>query len=105
MHRCKFGVNYAGDIISSEYVSLHSVNLATEGRSFFFLSQILDGALCKAFKVLREFVSPLQVTHFVGSFTSPGIDTISKGSLAFSVSSERHRQMWGERNCLVSKRR
>ena len=27
------------------------------------LSQILDGALCRAFKVQREFVSPLQVTH------------------------------------------
>ena len=29
-------------------------------RSF---SQILDGALCRAFKVQREFVSSLQVTH------------------------------------------
>ena len=40
-------------------------------------SQILDGALCRAFKVQREFVSPLQVTHLhsVGSFTSPGIYT------------------------------
>ena len=28
-----------------------------------FFSQILDGALCTAFKVQREFVSPLQVTH------------------------------------------
>jgi len=26
-------------------------------------SQILGGALCRAFKVQREFVSPLQVTH------------------------------------------
>ena len=42
--------------------------------SFFLFSQILDGALCRAFKVQREFVSPLQVTH-LGFFTSPGIDT------------------------------
>ena len=39
----------------------------------------------------------------VGSFTSPGIDTRQKGPPAFSVSSERHRQMWGERNCLSFK--
>ena len=32
----------------------------------------------------------------MGSFTSPGIDTRQKGPPAFSVSSERHRQMWGE---------
>ena len=36
----------------------------------------------------------------VGSFTSPGIDTRWKGPPAISVSSERHRQMWGDRNCL-----
>ena len=39
-------------------------------------------------------------TPCVGYFTSPGIDTRQKGPPAFSVSSERHRQMWGERNCL-----
>ena len=32
--------------------------------SFFLsFSQVLDGALCRAFKVQREFVSALQVTH------------------------------------------
>ena len=36
----------------------------------------------------------------MGSFTSPGIDTKQKGPPAFSVSSERHRQMWSEQNCL-----
>ena len=30
---------------------------------------------CRAFKIQRELVSPLQITHFVGSFTSHGIDT------------------------------
>ena len=29
----------------------------------FSFSQILDGALCRAFKIQREFVSSLQVTH------------------------------------------
>ena len=47
--------------------------------SLFFLSfsQILDGALCRAFKVQREFVSSLKVTHLthVGLFTYPGIDS------------------------------
>ena len=38
-------------------------------------------------------------TPCVGYFTSPGIDTKQKGPPAFSVSSERHRHVWGERNC------
>ena len=37
---------------------------------------------------------------FTGYFTSPGIDIRWKGPPTFSVSSERHRQMWGKRNCL-----
>ena len=51
----------------------------------------------------RELVSALQVTHLPpvwDLFTCPGIDTREKGPPAFSVSSERHRQMWGEGNCL-----
>ena len=58
-----------------------------------FSYQILDGALCKAFKVQRELVSPLQVTHLppcVGSFASPGIDTRQKRPPAFRVYYERH---------------
>ena len=39
-------------------------------------------------------------TPCVGSFISPGLDTRHKGPLAFGVSSERHRQIWGERNCI-----
>ena len=43
------------------------VTWAAHVLSFFLLSlslsQILDGAVCRAFKVQREFVGPLQVTH------------------------------------------
>ena len=45
----------------------------------------------------------LHIYSRVGSFTSPGIDTRQKGPPAFSVSSERHRQMWGEWNSLSLK--
>ena len=46
--------------------------------SSLFFSQILDGALCRAFKVQREFfesTTGYTFTPCVGSFTSPGIDT------------------------------
>ena len=39
-------------------------------------------------------------TGYTFTFISPGIDTRQKGPPAFSVSSERHKQMWGERNYL-----
>ena len=46
---------------------------------------------------ISESTTGYTFTPCVGSFTFPGIDT---RPLAFRVSSERHRQMWGERNCL-----
>ena len=49
---------------------------------------------------ISEFTIGCTFSPFVGSFTSPGIDTRKKGPPAFSVSSERHRQMWRERNCI-----
>ena len=52
------------------------------------LSRISESTTCYTF------------TPCVGSFTSPGVDTREKKPPDFSVSSERHRQMWGERNCL-----
>ena len=48
-----------------------------------------------------ELVSPLQVTHLppVCDFLLPLAKTPDRRDpLAISVSSERHRQMWGERN-------
>jgi len=78
---------------------------------FFFVSQILDAAPCFAL-LCRPFVSPTRVCawvhsrlHFyplpcVASITSPGIATRHKGLPDFRVSSERHSQMWAERNCL-----
>ena len=49
---------------------------------------------------MSESATGYTFTPCVGSFTSPGIDTRQKGPPAFSVSSERHRHMLGERNCL-----
>ena len=56
---------------------------------------------------MQEFISSISesttgytFTPCVGYFTSPGTDTIQKRKSCFSVSTERHRQMWGERNCL-----
>ena len=46
-----------------------------------------------SFSIISESTTGYTFTPCVGSFTSPGIDTRSK---PFSVSSERHRQMWGE---------
>ena len=48
------------------------------------------------FSRICESTTRYTFTPCVGSFTSPGIDTRQKGPSAFSVSSERHRQMWGE---------
>ena len=52
------------------------------------------------FSRISESTTGYTFTPCVGYFTSPGIDTRQKGPLAFSVSSERYRQMWGEWNCL-----
>ena len=41
----------------------HELNDKAGWSNLFFFSQILDRALCRAFKVQHEFVSPLQVTH------------------------------------------
>ena len=49
-----------------------------------------------SFSTISESTTGYTFTPCVGSFTSPGIDTRQKGPPAFSVSSERHRQMWGE---------
>ena len=49
---------------------------------------------------ISESTTSYTFTPCVGPFTSPGIDIRWKGPPAFSVSSERHRQMWSERNCL-----
>ena len=46
--------------ISSIPCSWSDVNTAS---SLLLFSQVLDGALCRAFKVQMEFVTPLQVTH------------------------------------------
>ena len=56
-----------------------------------------------SFSRISESTTGYTFTPCVGSFTSPGIDTRQKGPPAFSVASERHRQMWGERNCLSFK--
>ena len=52
------------------------------------------------FSRICESTTGYTFTPCVGSFTSPGIDTRQKGPPAFSVSSERRRQMWDERSCL-----
>ena len=44
-------------------------------------------------------------TPYVGSFTTPGLDTRYKGPPAVSVSSERHGQCKGNEIVKVSKRR
>ena len=49
-----------------------------------------------SFSRISESTTRYTFTPCVGSFTLPGIDTRLKKSPAFSVSSERHRQMWGE---------
>ena len=52
-----------------ELTSIHKVKgtvskpFMVQTQKHLFFSQILDGALCRAFKVQREFVSPLQITH------------------------------------------
>ena len=53
-----------------------------------------------SFSRISQSTTGYTFTPCVGSFTSPGIDTRQKGPPAFSVSSERHRQMWGKRNFL-----
>ena len=60
-------------------------------------SQILDGALCRAFKVQREFVSLLGTTGYtftpcVGYLSSPGIHwSISMSTVnKISMHSEKH---------------
>ena len=47
--------------------------------------------------------SDTYTTPCVGSFTSSRIDTKNDRSdhQLFSVTSERHRHMWGEQNCLI----
>ena len=72
------------------------------GVVFLFLPDTGRGPFAGRFKVQRicESTTGYTSTPCVGSFTSPGIDTRQKGPPTFSVSSERHRQMWGERNCL-----
>ena len=52
------------------------------------------------FSIISDSTTGYTFTPCVGSFTFPGIDTRQKGPPAVGVSSERHRQMWGERNCL-----
>ena len=52
------------------------------------------------FSRISDSTTDYTFTPCVGYFTSPGIDTRQKGPPAFGVSSEKHRQMWGERNCL-----
>ena len=52
------------------------------------------------FSRISESTTGYTFTPCVGFFTSPGIDTRQKGPPAFSLSYERHMQMWGERNCL-----
>ena len=52
------------------------------------------------FARISESTTGYTFSPCVGSFTSPGIDTRQKGPPAFSVSSERHRQMLREKNCL-----
>ena len=49
---------------------------------------------------ISESTTGYTFTPCVGSFTSPGVDTRYEKPPAFSVSSERHRQMWDDRNCL-----
>ena len=53
-----------------------------------------------SFSRISESTTRYTFTPCVGSFISPGIDTRQKGPPDFSVSSKRHRQMWGEGNCL-----
>ena len=53
-----------------------------------------------SFSRISESTTRYTFIPCVGSFTSPGIDTRQKGPPAFIVSSEKHRQMWGEQNCL-----
>ena len=48
-----------------------------------------------SFSRITEYTTGYTFTPCVGSFTSPGIDTRQKGPATFTVSSIRHRQMWG----------
>ena len=54
------------------------------------------GLTQELFSRICESTTGYTFTLCVGYFTSPGVDTRQKGPPAFSVSSERHRQMWGE---------
>ena len=54
-----------------------------------------------SFSRISESTTGYTFTPCVGFFISPGLDTRRKGPPAFSVSSERHKQMWGELNCLT----
>ena len=60
------------------------------------------GPFAGRFKIQRKLVSPLQVIHLplCGIFYFPWHRHQIKGTTAVGVFSERHRQMWGERNCL-----
>ena len=49
-----------------------------------------------SFSRISEYTSGYTFPPCVGSFTSLGIDTRHKGPPAFSVSSERRRQIWGD---------
>ena len=55
------------------------------------------------FSRICESTTGYTFTPCVGSFTFPDIDTRQKRPSAVSVSSERHRQMWGEEIAYVSK--
>ena len=57
-------VESEADNEASSYSRNYNTNaIQFENITFFIFAQILDGALCRAFKIQREFVSPLQITH------------------------------------------
>ena len=62
------------------------------------LSRVITSklGLTQVFSRISESTTGYTFTPCAESFTSPGIDTRQKGPPAFSVSSKRHRQMWGE---------
>ena len=70
-------------------VSLRSQVITSKQPKLGLMQELFFSRICESTKGYT-------FTPCVGSFTSPGIDTRQKGPPAFSVSSERHRQMWGE---------
>ena len=85
-----------------DWISLNKVTWCIQCGFFFSIQwprstcwPLLSLFLELSFPRIGESITGYTFTPCVGSFTSPSIDTRQKGPPAFSVSSERHRHVWG----------